>query len=71
MTATPSMQALPAQAIPWTVFDFASRHMQRPDGSDIFQRRQRWANATPHIRWMAASMLEALTWLQRTTGAGT
>jgi hypothetical protein len=55
----------------WTVFDFASRHMQRPDGSYIFQRRQRWANAAPHIRWMAAPMLEALTWLQRTTEAGT
>jgi hypothetical protein len=55
----------------WTVFDFASRHMQRPDGSYIFQRRQRWANAAPHIRWMAAPMLEALTWLRRTTEAGT
>lgn len=55
-------------AFAWTVFDFAQRRMRRRDGSYLFQRRQRWANAAPHIRWMAAPMLEALTWLQRTTG---
>lgn len=52
-------------AFAWTVFDFARRHMQRDDGSYLFQRRRRWVNAAPHIRWMAAPMLQALTWLQR------
>jgi hypothetical protein len=49
----------------WTVFEFACRRMQRTDGSYIFQRRQRWANPAPHIRWMAAPMMEALAHLQR------
>jgi hypothetical protein len=56
-------------AFAWTVFDFACRDMQRPDGSYIFQRRRRWANAAPHIRWMAAPMLQALTLLRRVTEA--
>jgi hypothetical protein len=51
----------------WTVFDFARRRMQRGDGSYLFQRRRWWANRAPHIRWMAAPMLQALTRLQRTT----
>ncbi len=54
----------------WTIFDFAQRHMRRLDGSYIFQRRPRWNNAAPHIRWMAAPMLQALTILQR-RGSGT
>ena len=53
----------------WTVFDFARRRMQRRDGSYLFQRRRRWVNAAPHIRWMAAPMLEALARLQRTAEA--
>jgi hypothetical protein len=52
----------------WTVFDFAQRRMRRRDGSYLFQRRRRWANAAPHMRWMAAPMMEALTWLQRSAG---
>jgi hypothetical protein len=52
-------------AFAWTVFDFAQRHMRRLDGSYLFQRRRWWANAAPHVRWMAAPMLEALTRLQR------
>ncbi len=50
----------------WTVFGFAQRRMRRRDGSYLFQRRRRWANSAPHMRWMAAPMLKALTWLQRT-----
>jgi hypothetical protein len=56
-------------AFAWTVFDFARRRMQRSDGSYLFQRRRRWTNAAPHIRWMAAPMLEALTRLQHTAEA--
>ncbi len=56
-------------AFAWTVFDFAQRRMRRGDGSYVFQRRRCWANATPHIRWMAAPMFAALSRLQRTAGA--
>ena len=56
-------------AFAWTVLDFALRRMTRRDGSFIFQRRRRWANAAPHIRWMAAPMLQALTLLRRVTEA--
>jgi len=55
-------------AFAWTVFEFACKHMQRTDGSYIFQRRQRWVNPAPHIRWMAAPMMEALAYLQRSNG---
>lgn len=56
-------------AFAWRVFDFARERMQRRDGSYLFQRRRRWANAAPHIRWMAAPMLRALTLLRRVTEA--
>jgi hypothetical protein len=49
----------------WTVFAFARRHMPRRDGSYIFQRRRRWKNAAPHVRWVAAPMFEALAVLRR------
>jgi hypothetical protein len=51
-------------AFAWSVFDFARRHMQRSDGSYLFQRRRLWTNGASHIRWMAAPMLQALTRLQ-------
>jgi hypothetical protein len=53
-------------AFAWAVFDFARRRMQRSDGAYLFQRRRWWTNRAPHIRWMAAPMLEALTQLQQT-----
>ena len=51
-------------AFAWSVFDFARRHMQRGDGSYLFQRRRLWKNGASHIRWMAAPMLQALARLQ-------
>jgi hypothetical protein len=48
----------------WSVFDFARSHMQRSDGSYLFQRRRLWKNGASHIRWMAAPMLQALARLQ-------
>ncbi len=53
----------------WKLFDFACRRMQRRDGSYLFQRRRYWVNAAPHIRWMAAPMLQALALLQSVTEA--
>ena len=52
-------------AFAWSVFDFARRRMQRSDGSYLFQRRRLWTNGAPHIRWVAAPMLQALARLQR------
>jgi hypothetical protein len=54
----------------WTVFYFARRRMQRGDGSYLFQRRRWWTNGAPHIRWMAAPMMQALTRLQLTMEVG-
>jgi hypothetical protein len=45
------------------VFDWSQRHMRRSDGAYVFQRRRRWANRTPHVRWTAAPMLTALAHL--------
>jgi hypothetical protein len=53
----------------WSVFDFARRHMQRSDGSYLFQRRRLWKNGASHIRWMAAPMLQALARLQHSEPA--
>jgi hypothetical protein len=53
----------------WTVFDFAQRRMLRSDGSYLFQLHRRWVNPAPHVRWMAAPMLEALATLQRAARA--
>ncbi len=55
----------------WRVFDVAITRMLRRDGSFVFQRHRCWSNTTPHIRWMAAPMLQALTLLQRTVEAQT
>lgn len=46
-----------------SVFRFAVRAMRRADGAFCFQRRRRWVNRTPHMRWVQAPMLAALTHL--------
>lgn len=45
------------------VVDFARRRMLNRHGLPIFQRRRLWANRIVHMRWAAAPMLNALTWL--------
>lgn len=47
----------------WRTFEWALRHMRRRDGLFYFQRRRFWVNRTPHIRWVQAPMLLALTQL--------
>jgi len=47
----------------WKVFDFAMARLRRRDGLFIFQRRRLWTNRTPHLRWVVAPMLLALTYL--------
>jgi glycosyltransferase involved in cell wall biosynthesis len=42
-------------------FDWALQHMRRRDGLFYFQRRAHWVNRTPHLRWVQAPMLLALT----------
>jgi hypothetical protein len=42
------------------VLDYALRELQRPDGAFVFQRRRRWVNRVPHMRWAAAPMAMAL-----------
>ena len=46
-------------------FRFGLARMRRRDGAFIFQRRRRWANRTPHMRWVQAPMFRALALLDR------
>lgn len=52
----------------WTVLRWGERHMRRRDGAFRFQRRRLWINPTPHVRWVQAPMLEAMTRLARASG---
>jgi hypothetical protein len=47
----------------WRVFRYAAAELRREDGAFIFQKRRRWRNRVPHIRWSAAPMMLALTHL--------
>ena len=51
------------RSAPWAVFDFARRRMIGEDGIPLFQRRRLWTNRAPHVRWVVAPMLVALTHL--------
>jgi hypothetical protein len=44
-----------------SVFDWTLENMQRKDGLFMFQRRRYWANPLPHMRWVVAALLLALT----------
>lgn len=46
------------------VLDFALSRMGRPDGAFVFQRHRTWVNSAPHIRWVQAPMLDALTLME-------
>ena len=43
------------------VFDWTMEHMRRSDGLFMFQRRKHWSNRLPHMRWVVAALLLALT----------
>ena len=43
------------------VFDWTMSNMRRSDGLFMFQRRRRWSNPLPHMRWVVAALLLALT----------
>jgi hypothetical protein len=47
----------------WAVYDFARARMWRRDGLPVFQRRRMWANRAPHVRWVVAPTVLALTQL--------
>ena len=53
----------------WRVFEYARAHLRRSDGAFVYQRRRLWANRTPHVRWAAAPMMLALTYLLETDGS--
>ena len=52
-----------AGELAWRVLAFARGRMMRADGLPLFQRRRLWANRTPHMRWVVAPMLLALSHL--------
>jgi hypothetical protein len=47
----------------WSVFRYATRRMLGDDGVPIFQRRRLWTNRAPHMRWVVAPMLSAISHL--------
>jgi hypothetical protein len=53
-------------ATAWKIFGYAARRLRRSDGAFIFQRHRLWRNRTPHVRWVAAPMLLAMTHLLQT-----
>ena len=56
-------------ATAWSIFEYASENLRRADGAFIFQRGRGWRNRTPHVRWCAAPMLAAMTYLLDCTDA--
>lgn len=66
-----AIQTFSIAARRWPEFDeqaaqtwaFARVSMRRRDGTFMFQRGRGWTNATPHVRWVQAPMLQALTHL--------
>ncbi len=47
----------------WQVFEWMLANMQREDGLFYFQRRRRWVNPMPHVRWTETCMLLGLVHL--------
>lgn len=45
----------------WRAYGYATRELRRDDGAFAFQRRRLWRDPTPHVRWVQAPMLEALS----------
>ena len=43
------------------VFDWTTEQMRRRDGLFRFQRRRHWSNPLPHMRWVVAALLLAVT----------
>jgi glycosyltransferase involved in cell wall biosynthesis len=47
----------------WKVFEWTMANMRRGDGLFYFQRRRRWVNRVPHMRWAETCMYLALVHL--------
>ena len=45
----------------WRVYAFAVASMSRDDGAFAFQRHRRRVDRTPHVRWVQAPMLDAMS----------
>jgi hypothetical protein len=54
----------------WQVFRWTMDNMRRSDGLFYFQRRRRWINRIPHMRWTETCMLLALVHLLDASQAG-
>ena len=52
----------------WNVLSFALGRLARGDGSFFFQRKRWSTSKIPHVRWVQAPMLAALTGLLGTSG---
>jgi GT2 family glycosyltransferase len=47
----------------WRVFEWLDANMRRRDGLFYFQRRRRWVNKIPHVRWAETCMYLGLVHL--------
>lgn len=45
----------------WRSYGFAIARLRRGDGAFAFQRHRLWTNRLPHVRWVQAPMLDALS----------
>jgi hypothetical protein len=45
----------------WRAYGYAAAELRRSDGAFAFQRTRLWTNRVPHVRWVQAPMLEALS----------
>ena len=52
----------------WRVYAYAIARLSRSDGAFAFQRHRLWLDRTPHVRWVQAPMLDALSRLLRASG---
>ena len=45
----------------WRVYDYAVANLDGADGTFAFQRHRGWVDRTPHVRWVQAPMLDAMS----------
>ena len=52
----------------WRTYAFASARLSRPDGAFAYQRHRVRLDRTPHVRWVQAPMLDAMSRLLTASG---
>jgi hypothetical protein len=50
-----------SRELAWRVYGYALANLDRGDGAFAFQRHRGWLDRTPHVRWVQAPMLDAMS----------